>query len=79
VLHLGVWRHGLSIHGRGEEAAAGFPARHPRLGTSKGAIRLRPAEAVEIPDTGFRDLFRAVLAPWMGHAERSVTVGRRRA
>jgi uncharacterized protein YdhG (YjbR/CyaY superfamily) len=60
-LHLGVWRHGVSIYGWSRPGDAGFTARHPELQTSKGTIRLRPADVAAIGDDEFRDLFRAVL------------------
>jgi uncharacterized protein YdhG (YjbR/CyaY superfamily) len=60
-LHVGVWKHGVSIYGWGQGRDAGFTARHPELRTSKGTIQLRPAAAAGIPDDEFRDLVRAAL------------------
>ena len=60
-LFLGVWRHGVSVYGWQEGRDAGFSERHPELRTSKGTIRLRPADAAGIPDDEFRDLARAAL------------------
>lgn len=60
-LHLGVWRHGVSLYGWGQDRAAEFIARHPQLQTSKGTIRLRPDDATTITDDEFRDLIRAAL------------------
>jgi uncharacterized protein YdhG (YjbR/CyaY superfamily) len=62
-LYLGVWKHGVSIYGWGEDRDAGFSERHPALRTSKGTIRLRPEDAAEIPDEEFLDLARAALEP----------------
>jgi len=58
-LHVGGWRHGVSLYGWGQDRAADFTARHPQLKTSKGTIQLRPDDAAVIPDDGFRDLIRA--------------------
>ena len=44
-LHVGVWQHGVSMYGWGQDRDGGFTARHPELRTSKGTIRLRPADA----------------------------------
>jgi uncharacterized protein YdhG (YjbR/CyaY superfamily) len=60
-LFLGVWKHGVSVYGWQEGRDAGFSERHPELRTSKGTIRLRPADAAGIPDDEFRDLARAAL------------------
>ncbi|SRR6266581_4596874 len=61
-LHLGVWKHGVSIYGWGDRDA-GFASRHAELRTSKGTIRLRPEDAASIPDDEFSDLVRAALEP----------------
>jgi uncharacterized protein YdhG (YjbR/CyaY superfamily) len=62
-LHLGAWKHGVSIYGAQHDRDAGFTSRHPELKTSKGTIQLRPEDAAGIPDDEFRDLVRAALAP----------------
>jgi uncharacterized protein YdhG (YjbR/CyaY superfamily) len=62
-LHVGAWKHGLSVYGWPQDRDAGFTARHPELKTSKGTIRLRPEDAAGIPDDEFRDLVRAALQP----------------
>lgn len=62
-LSLGVWRHGLSLYGWGENRDGGFLAAHPQLRTSKGTIQLRPEQADGISDDELRALVRAVLAP----------------
>jgi uncharacterized protein YdhG (YjbR/CyaY superfamily) len=62
-LHVGVWKHGVSLYGWPQERAAEFIARHPGLRTSKGTIRLRPQDAADISDNEFLDLMRASLAP----------------
>ncbi|MFJ4922815.1 DUF1801 domain-containing protein [Streptomyces sp. NPDC088725] len=59
-LHVGVWKHGLSLYGwLGRDA--GFASRHPALTTSKGTIRLRPGDAASIPDDELRAFARAAL------------------
>lgn len=58
-LHVGVWQHGVSMYGWGQDRADGFTARHPELRTSKGTIRLRPADA--IGDDELLGLIRAAL------------------
>ncbi|WP_285779280.1 DUF1801 domain-containing protein [Microtetraspora sp. NBRC 13810] len=61
-LHIGVWRHGVSLYGWGQDRVTDFTARHPQLRTSKGTIQMRPADAAAIPDDELRDLIRAALA-----------------
>lgn len=61
-LHVGVWRHGLSLYGWGEDRAAAFTENHPQLKTSKGTIQLGLDDAANIPDDEFRSLIRAALA-----------------
>jgi uncharacterized protein YdhG (YjbR/CyaY superfamily) len=60
-LYVGVWKHGVSIYGWGQDRDAGFTARHPELRTSRGTVRLRPEDAAGIPDDELRDLARAAL------------------
>jgi uncharacterized protein YdhG (YjbR/CyaY superfamily) len=61
-LHLGVWKHGVSIYGLKEDRDGGFTARHPELRSSKGTYQLRQQDADRISDTELRDLVRAALA-----------------
>jgi uncharacterized protein YdhG (YjbR/CyaY superfamily) len=61
-LHLGVWKHGVSIYGWKAQGDGGFTARHPELRTSTGTIQLRPEDAAAIADDEIRDLARAALA-----------------
>jgi uncharacterized protein YdhG (YjbR/CyaY superfamily) len=65
-LHLGVWKHGVSLYGWKAHGDGGFTARHPDLQTSTGTIRVRSDAAAAIPDDDFRDLARAALAPGQG-------------
>jgi uncharacterized protein YdhG (YjbR/CyaY superfamily) len=62
-LHVGAWKHGVSVYGWGRDRDGGFAARHPELVTSKGTLRLRPDDAAAIPDEEFLSLARAALAP----------------
>jgi uncharacterized protein YdhG (YjbR/CyaY superfamily) len=62
-LHLGAWKHGISVYGWKQGGDGGFTARHPELRTSTGTIRLRPEDAAAIPDEEFRDLVRSALGP----------------
>jgi hypothetical protein len=59
-LNVGVWQHGLSLY-VSPNRDGGFSARHPALAAGKSTIKLRPADAADIPDTEFQDLFRAAL------------------
>ncbi|MFD9789491.1 iron chaperone [Streptomyces sp. NPDC059070] len=61
-LHVGVWRHGISLYGWDKDRAAGFIARHPGLASGKGTIRLRSQDAAELSDEELGGLVRASLA-----------------
>jgi uncharacterized protein YdhG (YjbR/CyaY superfamily) len=60
-LHLGVWKHGVSLYGWKARGDGGFTTRHPHTRTSTGTIRVRTDTATDIRDDDFRDLARAVL------------------
>jgi uncharacterized protein YdhG (YjbR/CyaY superfamily) len=60
-LHVGAWQHGVSLYGWRAGGDAGFTARHPRLRSGRGTIRIRPEDAATIGDDEFRELARAVL------------------
>ncbi|MBO0690148.1 MAG: DUF1801 domain-containing protein [Candidatus Dormibacteraeota bacterium] len=60
-LHLGVWKHGVSVYGWDEARDGGFLARHPELRTSRGTIQVRPETAEGITDEEFRALLRSAL------------------
>lgn len=62
-LHVGTWKHGLSLYGWPQGREAGFTARHPGLKTSKGTIRIRPEDAAGISDDELTGLIRAALEP----------------
>jgi hypothetical protein len=60
-LFIGVWKHGISLYGWDQGRDAGFTARHPKLKTSTGTLRLRPTDADGITDDEFRDLIHGAL------------------
>ncbi len=60
-LHMGVWKHGVSIYGWKASGDAGFTDRHPDLQTSTGTIRIRTDAAAQITDRELADLACAVL------------------
>ncbi len=62
-LHVGAWRHGLSLYGWESGRDAGFAARHPELDSGKGTLKLTHRAAAELGDDELRDLLRAVFAP----------------
>ena len=62
-LHVGAWKHGISLYGWPQERAAGFISRHPALRTSKGTIQLRPQDAAGLDDDELLDLVRVSLEP----------------
>ncbi|MFC1419530.1 DUF1801 domain-containing protein [Streptacidiphilus cavernicola] len=73
-LHVGVWKHGVSIYGWGGDRDAGFTSRHPELLSGKATIQLRSGDAGPNTDPGtaadtdavtdeeLREFFRAALA-----------------
>jgi uncharacterized protein YdhG (YjbR/CyaY superfamily) len=60
-VHVGVWKHGLSIYGWQSAHDDAFLARHPELKTSTGTLRLRPKDAADITDDELRALARGAL------------------
>ena len=60
-LHVGAWKHGVSLYGWEPGRDAGFAARHPELDSGKGTLRLTRAAAQDLPDDELRDLLRAAL------------------
>jgi len=60
-VHLGVWKHGVSVYGWRKDDDGGFVDRHPALKISTGTIRLRPEDAAGISDEEFAGLFRGAL------------------
>lgn len=62
-LYVGAWKHGISVYGWRRDCDGGFAARHPRMVTSSGTIRLRPEDATGISDEELLALARGALAP----------------
>jgi uncharacterized protein YdhG (YjbR/CyaY superfamily) len=62
-LILGVWKHGVSVYGWRGDRDGGFVARHPRLSSGKGTIRIRLADADGIADDELRGLLGGALEP----------------
>jgi uncharacterized protein YdhG (YjbR/CyaY superfamily) len=61
-LHVGTWRHGLSIYGWPADRDAGFAARHPELLSGKRTLRVRPRDAAALSDDELRSFLAAALA-----------------
>jgi hypothetical protein len=61
-LHVGTWKHGVSVYGWDEGRDGGFVARHPKLKSGRGTIQLRPEAAATIADGELSDLVRSALA-----------------
>ena len=61
-LNVGVWSHGISIYGGETVGSEEFRRRYPALKTSRGTIRIRPKDAIDITDNDLRDLVCAALA-----------------
>ena len=61
-LHVGVWKHGVSLYGWPQDRVGDFTGRHSGLRSSKGTIQLRPQDAAQISDEELASLVRAALA-----------------
>ena len=66
-LHVGVWRHGVSLYGWDADAGADLLSRHPRLLSGKGTLRLRSGEAADVTDDELTALVRTSLGPGTAH------------
>lgn len=62
-LHVGVWKHGVSLYGWDADADGGFAARHPELSSGKGTLRIPTAGAEEIADDELLAVFAGTLGP----------------
>lgn len=60
-LHVGVWKHGLSVYGWQQGKEATFVSKHPEAKTSKGTIRLRTEDGAAISDDELSGLVSAAL------------------
>lgn len=58
-LHVGVWKHGVSLYGWRDD---GFLARHPHMLASRGTIRLGVEDAGFVSDDELRALATSSLA-----------------
>jgi hypothetical protein len=62
-LHVGAWKHGISLYGWQSDRDGGFSSSHPELVTHKATLQLRPSAAVGISDEEFLGLVRGALEP----------------
>ena len=62
-LHIGAWKHGVSLYGWRRDRDGGFVARHPGLSSGKGTIRIRPRDGAAISDEEFTALLGGALEP----------------
>ena len=62
-LHVAAWSHGLSLYGWREADAATILARHPKLSSGRGTLRLTYAAADDVSDDELRRLVRGALDP----------------
>lgn len=62
-LHLGIWKHGLSLYGWRADEPSGFLARHRDLWTEKGTLKLTPEAMASIDDDELRAFLAATLEP----------------
>jgi uncharacterized protein YdhG (YjbR/CyaY superfamily) len=60
-LHVGAWKHGLSLYGWDQERNAAFVERHPHLVSSAGTIRLRASDLADLSDDELRAFVHAAL------------------
>ena len=62
-LHVGVWKHGLSLYGWQAGRDGGFAARHPELDSGKGTLQLPLSTAGELSDDELLGVLRGALDP----------------
>jgi uncharacterized protein YdhG (YjbR/CyaY superfamily) len=62
-LHIGSWKHGVSLYGWKQAGADAFIASHPGLKTSKGTIQLRPEDSAGLTDVELGALIHSALGP----------------
>jgi hypothetical protein len=62
-LNVGVWKHGVSVYGWRANRDGGFVARHPKLLSGKGTIRISVRDANAITDDELRALLGGALEP----------------
>ena len=62
-LHVGVWKHGLSLYGWEAGQDGGFAQRHPELDSGKGTLKLPLARAGDLADDELISLLHGALDP----------------
>ena len=62
-LSVGAWKHGISVYGFRKDNDGGFVARHPKLATGRGTIRIGFRDAEGISDDELRGLVGGALEP----------------
>ena len=63
AVHVGVWKHGVSLYGWDADRDGGFVARHPELSSGRGTLRLPVRGADGITDDELRAVLRGALDP----------------
>jgi len=61
-LHVGAWRHGLSIYGWDQARNAAFARRHPGLLAGRGTLRLGTDDLADLSDDELAELIDNALA-----------------
>ena len=61
-LHVGAWKHGVSIYGWPDGGTFSILERHPELSSGKGTLRITRAVADDISDEELVELFRCALS-----------------
>ena len=62
-LNVGLWKHGVSVYGWRADRDGGFVARHPKLSSGKGTIRISTQDANRISDDELRALLGGAVEP----------------
>jgi Domain of unknown function (DU1801) len=62
-LDVGVWKHGVSVYGWRADRDGGFVARHPKLSSGKGTIRISARDARGNSDDELQALLGGALEP----------------
>jgi hypothetical protein len=62
-LHVGVWKHGVSLYGWRADRDGGFVDRHPGLSSGKGTLRIGLRDAASIGDEELLGLLAGALDP----------------
>ena len=62
-LHVGVWKHGLSLYGWEAGRDGGFAERHPELDSGKGTLHIPLSRAGGLTDEDLLGVLRGALDP----------------